>query len=331
MNGGACGRYVSAWWRDLCAIDDFIPDKNWFENAIDRRVLNGASTLFWSQRWLGESTLEQSFPRLFSLSVDKEAKVRELAVIGDDNIEWNLSWRRGLFAWEEILVHDLRALLSHVNLSVGTDFWRWKADSDGLFSVRSAYSLLLSEVLGAADLGGRANPVFERIWKSPAPSKLIAFSWQLLHNRIPTKDNLVSRGILRGDASGSCVMCTGSVETASHLFLHCNFVFSIWLVVFRWLGVTVVMPADLSTLFGYFVGFARTKKARRGFMLVWHTTIWQIWRSRNEVIFNNKVTSAADYVEEIKVLSWKWSAHKLKILPCLFYEWVWDPGDCFNR
>jgi hypothetical protein len=280
--------------------------------------LTGASTLFWSQRWVGESTLEQSFPRLFSLSVDKEAKIRDLAVIGDENIVWNLNWRRVLFVWEEILVHDLRVFLRHVKLSVGTDFWWWKADSDGFFSVKSAYFLLFSEVSGAVEFVGRANPVFERIWKSPALSKLIAFSWQLLHNRIPTKDNLARRGILRGDVPGSCVVCTGSLETVSHLFLHCDFAFSIWLDVFRWLGVSVVMPADLSTLFGYFVGLARSKKARRGFMLVWHTTLWQIWRSRKEVIFNNKVMNAADCVEEIKVLSWKWSAHKLKILPCLF-------------
>jgi hypothetical protein len=41
LNGCAGGRLVSAWWKDLCAIDDFIPAKSWFENAIERRVLNG--------------------------------------------------------------------------------------------------------------------------------------------------------------------------------------------------------------------------------------------------------------------------------------------------
>jgi hypothetical protein len=175
LNGCAGGRFVSAWWKDLCDIEDFIPAKCWFENAIERRVLNGASTLFWSQRWVGESTLEMSFPRLYSLSVHKEANVSELAVIGDDNIVWNLNWRRVLFAWEEILVHDLRALLSQVKLSAGNDSWWWKADPEGLFSVRSAYSLLFSEVSGAVEVVGRVNPVFEWIWKSPAPSKLIHY------------------------------------------------------------------------------------------------------------------------------------------------------------
>jgi hypothetical protein len=272
-----------------------------------------------------------AFPRLFSLSVQKEASIRDVAVIGEDFTVWNLNWRRGLFVWEDSLVTRLRALLSQVILSTGTDLWWWKADPEGVFSVKSAYSLLFAELSEMVDLGGRVNPVFDLIWKSPAPSKLIAFSWQLIHNRIPTKDNLARRGILGGVTHENCVMCSGMLETANHLLLHCDYAFSIWLKVFRWIGVNVIMPPDLSMLFEYFIGLARSKKARKGFMLVWHTTLWLIWRSRNDVIFNNKLKSAVVCVEDIKVLSWKWSAHKLKILPCLFYEWVWDPGDCFNR
>jgi hypothetical protein len=112
------------------------------------------------------------------------------------------------------------------------------------------------------------------------------------------------------------------LESAAHLFLHCDFAFSIWWDVFRWLGISVVLPASLPILFEYFIGLARSKKARKGYMLVWHTTLWQIWRSRNDVIFSNKVTTVEECVEGIKVLSWKWSAQKLKIASCLYYEWV---------
>jgi hypothetical protein len=43
------------------------------------------------------------------------------------------------------------------------------------------------------------------------------------------------------------------------------------------------------------------------------------------------VTEPLEIVDNIKVLSWTWSAYRLKIPPCLFYEWSWDPGLCFNR
>jgi hypothetical protein len=331
LNGIVGVRPASAWWKDICLIEEFIVSKNWLEEVVERRVGNGASTLFWSQKWIGNFTLESTFPRLFSLSVQKEALVSDLAVSGVDSISWNFIWRRGLFVWEETLVNRLYALLNQVRLSDGPDTWWWKGDPDGVFSVKTAYSILFSLVSGEVDQVERVNPVFARIWKSPAPSKLIAFSWQVLHNRIPTKDNLMRRGIYRGDSLGNCVACVGSLESASHLFLHCDFAYSIWLDIFRWLDVIVIMPGSLSSLFEYFIGLARSKKARKGFMLIWHTTLWQIWRSRNDVIFNNSLLNVAECVEGIKVLSWKWSAHKLKISPCLYYEWVWDPGDCFHR
>ncbi|KAK2426554.1 hypothetical protein QL285_025213 [Trifolium repens] len=36
--------------------------------------------------------------------------------------------------------------------------------------------------------------VFRDLWSSPAPSKIIAFSWQLLYDRLPSKRNLLRRG-----------------------------------------------------------------------------------------------------------------------------------------
>jgi hypothetical protein len=36
-------------------------------------------------------------------------------------------------------------------------------------------------------------------------------------------------------------------------------------------------------------------------------------------------------VETIKRLSWQWFIGRMAITPCLFYEWRWNPGVCFNR
>jgi len=38
--------------------------------------------------------------------------------------------------------------------------------------------------------------VFRQIWKSPAPSKVVAFAWKLLLDRIPTRMNLARMNVL---------------------------------------------------------------------------------------------------------------------------------------
>jgi hypothetical protein len=91
-------------------------------------------------------------------------------------------------------------------------------------------------------LGEELTRVFDHLWESPAPSKVIAFSWQLLYDRIPSRSNLLLRGIEVSDKPWECVGCVGKVESSIHLFLHCPGAKKIWSEIFNWLGVSIVIP-----------------------------------------------------------------------------------------
>ncbi|KAK2415432.1 hypothetical protein QL285_037913 [Trifolium repens] len=73
----------------------------------------------------------------------------------------------------------------------------------------------------------------------------------LLRDRLPTKANLVSRGILAPDLH-SCVAGCGSIETAQHLFLSCSTFGSLWALVRSWIGFSAV---DASSLTDHFLQF----------------------------------------------------------------------------
>jgi hypothetical protein len=246
-------------------------------------------------------------------------------------MSWSFAWRRNLFQWEEDLVKDLVFLLESVVLSPAEDSWCWLPDPNRVFSVKSSYNLLMEELGVDHVVSEEEVEVVAHLWESAAPSKVIAFSWQLLLDRIPSRGNLQIRGILGTDVPWECVGCVGKIETSLYLFLHCPCAMKVWCEIFKWIGVELVIPPSLSSLFVIFKGLARNDKIRKGFLLIWHATIWSIWKARNSATFVGGSFLPSEIVEAVKVVSWKWCLSRLKLPPCLFYEWTWNPGDCLLR
>ncbi|MCH92364.1 cysteine-rich receptor-like protein kinase [Trifolium medium] len=67
-----------------------------------------------------------------------------------------------------------------------------------------------------------SSQTLAKVWKSGAPSKAIAFSWQLLQDRIPTRQNLFRRHIIRDPSNILCIFCETTVESVDHLFVTCD-------------------------------------------------------------------------------------------------------------
>jgi len=162
--------------------------------------------------------------------------------------------------------------------------------------------------------GVEEKRVFHHLWKSRAPSKVVALSWKMLLDRIPTWLNLSRRHALPSEVPLSCVLCERDVETMNHLFMHCENMF--------------ITPHNLFIHWECWNAVSSNKKLTRGLRLIWHATIWLIWKARNDKIFNTKDMEVSKLVEDIKVLSWRWPLTRVKSNACLFYEWCWDPMAC---
>jgi len=210
--GGWSGSY---WWQEVGRIQDGdgVIGDGWFGHSVMRKVGDGSETLFWTHRWIGGVPLSVRFPRLFDLSENKTITMANLFSLGrmQDGEGW--SWRRRLWAWEEDLVEECRALLFDVFLVPNvSDKWVWLPDPAEGYSVRGAYDLL---TVGA--ISQMAMPL-ELVWHHQVPLKVSVFAWRLLRDQLPTKANLAIRGVILADDI-FCVSECGHVETAEHLFL----------------------------------------------------------------------------------------------------------------
>lgn len=279
----------------------------------------------------GGVPFRDKYPRLFSISNQKGESVGDMVGESSPNVVWNFEWRRWLFVWEEHLLDDLREELVRFRPCEDEDGWRWRLEDNGRFTVKSSYEKLVGLVMAEDLWCDEEKKVFSRVWKSPAPSKAVAFSWKLLLNRIPTRENLELRNALPPEVSSLCVMCGFEAETANHLFLHCPMTSRVWRGLMRWLDFDFLIPPNMFIFFLCWSGWERNKKIRRGLWLIWHAAIWVIWRVRNNRIFNNQVTEVDELVEEVKVLSWRWTLNRINIPACMFYEWCWNPKECLKR
>ncbi|MCI57057.1 HcrVf2 protein-like protein, partial [Trifolium medium] len=75
------------------------------------------------------------------------------------------------------------------------------------YSVRGAYQFLTSQQPISLDVAE------DLIWHKQVPLKVYIFAWRLLRDRLPTKVNLVTQGIISPDAH-FCVSGCGGVESA---------------------------------------------------------------------------------------------------------------------
>lgn len=214
-----------------------------------------------------EKPLYKIYLRLFALSSQKEAKVADVGLLLGGMNDWNLTWRRQPFLWESNLINNLLAFLEGVTLGNEVDKWAWLPDDGGIFSVKSTY-MVLESIMLVEEVGAQEEGVFSLLWRSPAPSKVVAFSWTLLLDRIPTRANLAIRHILDPESSLNCVLCDRGVETSTHLFLHCDVSSLIWRGVLNWLDINFVTPHNLFVQFDCWNSEVSSKRLKKGVWMI---------------------------------------------------------------
>lgn len=277
----------SYWWKGVLSIKEI------FKWGIYYKLGNGSNIKFWSDRWCGESSLQQSFLEVFDMSNCTNLAVRDCFV--DTNWNWNRILGDNIENFQGLnpSVSEIKEKVSQFKVEHGPDIMLWRWSPTGQFTVRSTY-VALSD-------GATRDRRSSKIWKLRVPLKVKVFCWLVLRKRLLTADNLVKRGWV-GDTA--CVLCGTDEETMDHLFTQC--VFTRFLIL---MGVEDVqnrdLGNDLTSTWDRWKGRAGGQPTRHcltDLIVCW----WIIWKERNDIIFRKTKLDPLLAVHKVKQLASFW-------------------------
>nr|ABD33042.1 hypothetical protein MtrDRAFT_AC150889g21v2 [Medicago truncatula] len=144
------------------------------------------------------------------------------------------------------------------------------------------------------------------------------------------RDNLVRRNVLSHN-DAACVAGCGRSESTTHLFLNCDVFGSLWSYVSLWLGIPLVTPGDLHQHFIQFINMSGLPRSTELFFkVIWFTSVWIIWKERNDRVFNNKASIPSVLIEKVKLTSFMWLQSNQASFIYSYHDWWNNPLLCMG-
>jgi hypothetical protein len=266
-------------------------DRQLFSAATRVTIGDGRKASFWSSSWLNGSPPKDLAPLIFKASRRKNRTVQD-ALNGQN---WITDLVVDSFTADHIaqFVH-LWDLLSDVQLSPDIeDSIIWTISPNGCYSASSAYKAQFMASLPCA--------FGSIIWKTWAPPKCRFFAWLAVQNRLWTADRLAKRG---WPHTPSCQLCRCTPETARHILFECRYSRRIWSAAASWLScpdLLLSMGTNRPKVLEYWQATAKSPSSSpKGLKTAIMLIAWEIWKERNERVFNGKSSLPSEVMRRIK-------------------------------
>ncbi|XP_021975217.1 uncharacterized protein LOC110870339 [Helianthus annuus] len=204
-------------------------------------------------------------------------------------------------------------VLYEVKFRDGEDVWTWKSYENNNFSVAEIRDQIIR----------RSEEIEDewRYWNRWVPPKVNLFSWRIAMGRIPVKTELIKRGVQLQNQV--CCRCDAYDESVEHLVLSCTMSKSIWWNILAWVKLPVSTQLGSSKeLLKQVDSWKGSKVWKKVINLILQTTIWHIWKARNEQEFKGTRVSGSKVVEEIKADSFIWLKSRSKFENINWVRWV---------
>lgn len=242
------------------------------------RIGGGRQTKFWEDCWLLRGPL-QSCAGVEILDSERHLRVGDVI---DENGTWILNQIQSTIPSNILFeIHGTPVAMDN-NIE---DKLIWKLTPSGIFSVKSAYSLLaLPELHGQGD--------WRWIWKCLAPEKVKLLLWLACKGRMHTQKLRHDRQI---NPSNTCLLCLNCCEDELHLLRDCEWASEVWDHF-----ITDSVRSDFYTL-DLCAWFKKnlTGKIAVDWQLTFIACLWNIWTRRNAAIIGNEVITKERVVSSI--------------------------------
>ncbi|KAJ0619222.1 putative RNA-directed DNA polymerase [Helianthus annuus] len=269
------------------------------QNRLEVKLGCGNKTFFWLDNWVGNYSLRERFPSLFALQNDRSCLVQQRYIVTNGLIEWTWGGESSGIQSDSIsLWEDCVKILEQVKIENKSDMWLWKQEEK-------------PEIFKVCDLRSELDginliPETQVLkWLNWIPKKINCFLWRAVLDRIPTRVSLALRNIHL--PSVLCALCNSASESVDHLLISCQYAQLVWTAVSLW--VKIPLPRYLLSLVGlmeHIESQCSSQEIKKAVYLIAAATCWILWRIRNNLIFNGKITQVSRAVGDIKAISFFW-------------------------
>ena len=109
------------WAHLLSNESDTSKIRSIIEEGMIVKVGNGNSMRFWHDRWCEAGMLKMVFPRLYSISMQKNFHISQMGNWHEGLWTWHLAWRRNLYGWENDEVANLKFHIEQIRPKKGME------------------------------------------------------------------------------------------------------------------------------------------------------------------------------------------------------------------
>ncbi|XP_019151923.1 PREDICTED: uncharacterized protein LOC109148642 [Ipomoea nil] len=175
------------------------------------RIGDGNTVKVWGDPWLPNS--QNPFVMTTEMAYFNAPTVSSLLCV--DEKRWDTELIRDIF-----YQRDAQLILNlPLSYAYTPDMMYWEGESNGIYSVRSAYKLEFG------NLEQDCQWPWTVVWNFDIPQKIKCFFWTMCKLKLPTKDALLVKQVA---CNPICPLCGDMAETAVHLFAECSFAHLCW-------------------------------------------------------------------------------------------------------